>query len=112
MTASATIHFQLNMLDSSLGADESPCNAHTRPIANVAYVSMPVAHILLVMSPPGLGTRRLTFARTQDQPRRNGTVMALHRADMRVKAVLEGEVEFRRRKVERVMGSNTCWWIG
>ena len=66
---------------------------------------MPVAHTLLVTSPPGPGTRRLTFVvRTQDQPRRTGTVTALHRADMRVTAVLEGEAEFRRRKVERVMG--------
>jgi hypothetical protein len=47
----------------------------------------------------------LTFVvRTQDQPRRTGTVTALHRADIRVTAVLEGEAEFRRRKVERVMG--------
>ena len=47
----------------------------------------------------------MTFVvRTQDQPRRTGTVTALHRADIRVTAVLEGEAEFRRRKVERVMG--------
>ncbi len=52
----------------------------------------------------------MTFvARTQDQPRRTGTVTALHRADMRVTAVLEGEAEFRRRKVERVMGIEPTW---
>jgi len=47
----------------------------------------------------------LTFVvRTQDQPRRTGTVTALHRADMRVTAALERETEFRREKVVRVMG--------
>ena len=46
----------------------------------------------------------MTFvARTQDQPRRTVTVTALHREDMRVTAVLEGEADFRRRKVEQVM---------
>ena len=42
----------------------------------------------------------MTFVvRTQDQSRRTGTVTALHLADMWVRAVLEGEAEFRRRKV-------------
>jgi hypothetical protein len=36
-------------------------------------------------------------------------VTALHRADMRVTAVSEGEAEFRRGKVERVMGIEPTW---